>query len=195
MPSWHGSWLPPEGEIWETEQGKTTESFINLSRKWSGILPAVFCWLPWPVLIGWGREVTRGMAVRRRDHCRPPCSQATPGITHNRCLQYATIFLSPCLPLFPSIFKFFFFYCILELSLKIYVLVLESVGSSSKCSLWKEGFWTSQAVQWVRLSTSTAGGTGLIPGRGTKIPQAHVAWPKKKKKRGFFWRVREIFWN
>ena len=27
-------------------------------------------------------------------------------------------------------------------------------------------------VQWLRLRTSTAGGTGSIPGQGTKIPQA-----------------------
>ena len=47
---------------------------------------------------------------RRRDHRRPPCRQATPGIMHNRCLQYTPIFLSPCFPLFPSIFKFFLLY-------------------------------------------------------------------------------------
>ena len=28
---------------------------------------------------------------------------------------------------------------------------------------------TSQAVQWLRLHTSTAGGTGSVPGQGTKI--------------------------
>ena len=32
----------------------------------------------------------------------------------------------------------------------------------------------SLAVQWLGLHTSTAGGTGSIPGWGTKIPQA--AW-------------------
>ena len=31
---------------------------------------------------------------------------------------------------------------------------------------------TSPAVQWLRLHASTAGGEGLIPGRGTKIPHA-----------------------
>ena len=36
---------------------------------------------------------------------------------------------------------------------------------------------TSLAVQWLRLGASTAGGVGLIPGRGTKIP--HVAWRGK----------------
>ena len=36
------------------------------------------------------------------------------------------------------------------------------------------------AVQWLGLHTSTAGGTHLIPGRGTNIPHAHGH--KKKKK-------------
>ena len=31
---------------------------------------------------------------------------------------------------------------------------------------------TSLAVQWLRLCTSTAGGMGSIPDRGTKIPYA-----------------------
>ena len=31
---------------------------------------------------------------------------------------------------------------------------------------------TSLVVQWLRLRVSTAGDTGLIPGQGTKIPQA-----------------------
>ena len=31
---------------------------------------------------------------------------------------------------------------------------------------------TSVAVQWLRLSTSTAGDTDLVPGQGTKIPHA-----------------------
>ena len=45
-------------------------------------------------------------------------------------------------------------------------------------NLWvgQKGVGTSLAVQWLRLRASTAGGTGLIPGQGTKIP------PKKKKK-------------
>ena len=38
--------------------------------------------------------------------------------------------------------------------------------------------WTSLVVRWIRLrafSASTAGGEGLIPGLGTKIP--HTLWP------------------
>ena len=35
-------------------------------------------------------------------------------------------------------------------------------------------FETSLAAQWLRLCTSTARGTGSIPGRGIKIP--HAAW-------------------
>ena len=37
-------------------------------------------------------------------------------------------------------------------------------------------------VQWLRLCTSSAGGAGLIPGQGTKIPHA-VGCSKKKKKK------------
>ena len=39
---------------------------------------------------------------------------------------------------------------------------------------------TSLVVQWLELCTSTAGGTGLIPGWGTKIP--HSTWCSQKKK-------------
>ena len=40
---------------------------------------------------------------------------------------------------------------------------------------------TSLVVQWLRLCASMAGGTGLIPGWGTKIP--HAAWHSQKKKK------------
>ena len=40
---------------------------------------------------------------------------------------------------------------------------------------------TSLAVQWLRLHTSSAGGMGSIPGRGTKIPHAVQGGQKKKK--------------
>ena len=33
---------------------------------------------------------------------------------------------------------------------------------------------TSLVVEWVRLQASTAGGTGSIPGQGTKIPHTHT---------------------
>ena len=43
---------------------------------------------------------------------------------------------------------------------------------------------TFLAVQWLKLCASNAGGMGLIPGRGNKIP--HGKWPKffflKRKK-------------
>ena len=42
------------------------------------------------------------------------------------------------------------------------------------------GCWTSLVVQWLRLHVSTVGGTGSIPGQGTKIP--HVEWHGRKKK-------------
>ena len=41
--------------------------------------------------------------------------------------------------------------------------------------------WTSLAVQCLRLHASTAGGAGLIPGRGTKIPHAAQSGQKNKK--------------
>ena len=40
-------------------------------------------------------------------------------------------------------------------------------------------FGTSLVVQWLRLHASTAGGTGSIPGLGTKT--LHTAWYDKKK--------------
>ena len=39
----------------------------------------------------------------------------------------------------------------------------------------------SLAVQWLRLHVPDAGGMGLIPGRGTKIP--HAMWCGQKKKK------------
>ena len=39
---------------------------------------------------------------------------------------------------------------------------------------------TSLVVQWLRLCASNAGGTGLIPGWGTKIPHAAGCAPPKK---------------
>ena len=38
-------------------------------------------------------------------------------------------------------------------------------------------------VEWLGLRASTARGTGSIPGRGTKIPQAVQLGQKKKKKK------------
>ena len=48
--------------------------------------------------------------------------------------------------------------------------------------LLEEREGTSLAVQWLGLRAFTAGGTGSIPGQGTKIPHAMVR-PKKKKKK------------
>ena len=55
-----------------------------------------------------------------------------------------------------------------------------------------------QAVQWLRLHASTAGGTGSIPGWGTKIPQAVQCRQKKKKKpilSKFWYRISATFSN
>ena len=43
---------------------------------------------------------------------------------------------------------------------------------------------TPLVVQWFRLSTSTAGGSDLIFGQGTKIPHATQHGQKKKKPNG-----------
>ena len=51
---------------------------------------------------------------------------------------------------------------------------------SSRASKFKQQGGTSPAVQRLRLCAFTAGGKGLIPGWGTKIPQA--AWPKSPPK-------------
>ena len=41
--------------------------------------------------------------------------------------------------------------------------------------------WTSLEVQWLILHAANAGGVGLIPSQGTKIPSCHTAPPKKKR--------------
>ena len=41
---------------------------------------------------------------------------------------------------------------------------------------------TFLAVQWLRFYASSSGGTGSVPGQGTKIPHATQHGKKKKKK-------------
>ena len=48
-------------------------------------------------------------------------------------------------------------------------------------------------VQWLGLRASIAAGTGFIPGRGNKIPQA--LWLKKKKKKSQFEEARTSVLN
>ena len=48
--------------------------------------------------------------------------------------------------------------------------------------------WKTARVKWLRLCTSTARGTGLNPGQGTKISHTivcedHSMWNSKKKKK------------
>ena len=43
----------------------------------------------------------------------------------------------------------------------------------------KDFLGTSLVVQGLRLCTSNVGGTGSVPGRGTKIP--HAMWHSQKK--------------
>ena len=44
---------------------------------------------------------------------------------------------------------------------------------------------TYLVVQWFRLRTAEAGGMGLIPCQGTKIPTCYAAQPKDLKKKKF----------
>ena len=48
--------------------------------------------------------------------------------------------------------------------------------------LSEEYLGIAPAVQWLGLQTSNASVTGLIPGQGTKIPQAAQHGLKRKKK-------------
>ena len=47
----------------------------------------------------------------------------------------------------------------------------------------KQQTGTSLVVQGLGLCNSNAGGTGSIPGQGTKIPQATYSQKKKKKRK------------
>ena len=52
---------------------------------------------------------------------------------------------------------------------------------------------TSLAVQWLRLHASNAGGTGSIPGWGTKIPHPTCCGLKNKKKPKIFSMLKKGF--
>ena len=71
----------------------------------------------------------------------------------------------------------------IKLLIKIKVYVVWFAGL---ITLSEENVWTSLVVQWLRLCISTAGGVGLIPGRGAKIPHAMQCGQKKRKKK-MFW--------
>ena len=60
--------------------------------------------------------------------------------------------------------------------------ILLHTSYSSGASTFKQQGGTSPAVQWLRLCAFTARGKALIPGWGTKIPQA--AWPKSPQTTG-----------
>ena len=51
----------------------------------------------------------------------------------------------------------------------------------AELELKTKGGGTSLAVQQLRFCTPTVGGTGLIPGQGTKNP--HATWCRQKKER------------
>ena len=54
----------------------------------------------------------------------------------------------------------------------------------------------SLAVQWLGLHISTAGGTGLIPGRGTKV--LHATWcgqTPPPQNSGIMWYIYTVEYN
>ena len=59
----------------------------------------------------------------------------------------------------------------------------QNIWSTNAFSLKINDQGASLVVQWLRLHTATAGGTGSIPGQGTKI--LHVTQQKKKKKKEY----------
>ena len=61
---------------------------------------------------------------------------------------------------------------------QICIVVVQTVYFGRKAL--NPGVGTSLVVQWLRPQTSTAGGMGLIPGWGTKIPHAMQCAPPKK---------------
>ena len=58
-----------------------------------------------------------------------------------------------------------------------------SQGLAHSAEIQETGLGNSLAVQWLGLRASTAGGTGLMPGWGTKILDAMLQGQKKKRKR------------
>ena len=60
--------------------------------------------------------------------------------------------------------------------------VLSRRGTGSSVDFTKTPVGTSLVVQWLQLCPSNAGGTGSIPGQGTKIPHNEM-WQKKKRKK------------
>ena len=61
----------------------------------------------------------------------------------------------------------------------VHVLVLVAFGIKLNTKGSDKG--TSLVVQWLRLCTSTAGGEGSIPGKGTKIPHDPQCSQKNRK--------------
>ena len=68
---------------------------------------------------------------------------------------------------------------------KVYKELIELQGRVEEHVLTHLKFitWTTLAVQWLRLCTSSAGGVGSIPCRGTRIPDA--TWHGQKKKENY----------
>ena len=60
--------------------------------------------------------------------------------------------------------------------------LIPQIGSAWALQQNKKGRGTSLATQWLKLHASAAWGTGSIPARGTKIPQALRHGQKKKER-------------
>ena len=68
----------------------------------------------------------------------------------------------------------------MDLEEKLGTGYLDFVKCLKLFSTWNGHGGTSLAVLQLRLCTSTAGGAGSKPSRGTKI--LHAAWPKQSKR-------------
>ena len=55
------------------------------------------------------------------------------------------------------------------------------MGNINQSTNGKRYLGASLEVQWLKHCTFSTGGTGSIPGQGTKIPQVSLYSPPKKK--------------
>ena len=109
-------------------------------------------------------------------HASLPCPSPTPKGCSNSCLfnqwchptiAFSVIPFSSCLQSFPEhMYKF--------------VYPWPPPGSKTVLSLRKLLYANFLTVQWLGLHTSTAGGPGWMPDRGTKTPTSLVVWPNKQ---------------
>ena len=107
------------------------------------------------------------------------------GLVSPHPLEKCLILMAPPETMFQKSFYFPYFTDLPVLNLWVYVLPYFIQVQGAEELMKKESFnqketlGNSLAVQWLGLHASTAGGKGLIPGRGTKISQA--TWHGQKK--------------